>query len=84
MNMVGEVANAATTAKTATDANTTLSMQDSIDQTKAAMGQAIATNAAITELTIRFQVAMQGINATREAATEAYKKAGEANNSMHQ
>ena len=64
--------------------NGTLTMQESIEQTKKAMGEAIATNAAITELTIRFQVAMQGINATREAATEAYKKAGEANNSMHQ
>lgn len=55
-----------------------------IAQTEAAMAAAIAANAAITALTIRFQVAMQGINATREAITEAYKKAGEANMSMHQ
>jgi hypothetical protein len=55
-----------------------------IAQTQSAMSDAIATNAAITALTIQFQVAMQGINATREAATEAYKKAGEANHSMHQ
>ena len=48
------------------------------------MADALATNAAITALTMQFQVAMQGINATREAATEAYKKAGEANHSMHQ
>ena len=59
-------------------------MGDAIGQTQEAMANALATNAAITALTMRFQVAMQGINATREAATEAYKKAGEANNSMHQ
>lgn len=60
------------------------SMQSAIAQTQGAMADAIATNAAITAMTIQFQVAMQGINATREAATEAYKKAGEANQSMHQ
>ena len=48
------------------------------------MGAAVETNMRITQLTIAFQTAMQGINSIREAATEAYKKAGEANNSMHQ
>ena len=62
----------------------TTSSADAISRTQGAMSDAIATNAAITALTIQFQVAMQGINATREAATEAYKKAGEANHSMHQ
>jgi hypothetical protein len=61
-----------------------LPMQDAIARTKKAMDDAVSTNAAITGLTIHFQVAMQGVNSTREAATEAYKKAGEANNSMHQ
>ncbi len=61
-----------------------LTMTDSIEVTQNAMNEAIKTNAAITALTIQFQTAMQGINSTREAATEAYKKAGEANNSMHQ
>lgn len=66
------------------DTSKDLSMTDSIAVTQNAMNEAIKTNAAITALTIQFQTAMQGINSTREAATEAYKKAGEANNSMHQ
>lgn len=70
-----------TTAPTETGGST---MTGAIGQTQAAMADAIATNTAITALTMQFQVAMQGINATREAATEAYKKAGEANHSMHQ
>lgn len=59
-------------------------MQGAVDQTATAMNEAIATNAAITALTINFQNQMQGLNATREAATEAYKKAGDSNQSMHQ
>jgi hypothetical protein len=74
----------AVTAPTTTTPATGSTMGDAIGQTQGAMADALATNAAITALTIRFQVAMQGINATREAATEAYKKAGEANHSMHQ
>lgn len=72
-----------TTAANTQQASGTTS-QDAINATQGAMADAIQTNAQITALTIQFQVAMQGINATREAATEAYKKAGEANNSMHQ
>lgn len=68
----------------ATGATATPTMADSIAATRAAMAESIAVNAEITMLTMRFQSTMQGINATREAATEAYKKAGEANNSMHQ
>ena len=71
-------------ATTTTAAANPTTSAGAIEQTQSAMSDAIATNAAITALTIQFQVAMLGINATREAATEAYKKAGEANHSMHQ
>lgn len=72
------------TAPTTAPADGTTTSAGAISQTQNAMADALATNAAITALTMQFQVAMQGINATREAATEAYKKAGEANHSMHQ
>jgi uncharacterized protein YlxW (UPF0749 family) len=59
-------------------------MQEAVNQTSRSMSDATAANAAITALTVNFQNQMQGLNATREAATQAYKQAGRANDSMYQ